>query len=441
MSGKRAYAPQRVILLGFAAAIAAGALLLSLPIAVRDKPLSLIDALFTATSAVCVTGLVVVDTADTFTLFGRTVIALLIQIGGLGVATLSTFTALLIGRRIGLKERILLQEALNRSDLEGLVRLLRYVILTTLVIEAIGALLLTALWTPSAGLLRALGWGAFHAISAFNNAGFDLSGAFASLSGQPAGVLWVIGVLIVLGGLGFVVIADLQQNGLRWRRWSYQTRIVALSSAALIVFGTAVLAAAEAGRAETWGGLNWWSQLGHAAFQSIAARTAGFASIDIGRLQHASLLIIMLLMFIGASPNSTGGGIKTTTFVVLLTAVRATLTRRADPSALGHRLSSDTVHRAIALTFLAATVVTFGSGLLLIAEPQISFEAAAFEVISAFSTAGLSTGITTGLSIPAKLILVMIMFLGRAGLLTFVVAIARPAAEPFRLPESKLPIG
>lgn len=440
ITGRSFLTPQRVIVLGFAAVIAIGGFLLTLPIASRQGNVNWLDAFFTATSAVCVTGLVVVDTADTYTVFGRTVILILIQVGGLGVATISTMTALLIGRRLGLRDRILLQEALNRSDLQGMVRLLRYVVGITLTIEAAGALLLTLFWLPAAGPWRALGWGVFHSVSAFNNAGFDVLGNYRSLIGQPAPITTVIAVLIILGGLGFVVLSDLQK-GLRWSLWSYHTRLVVLATAALIVLGTVLLALVEASGGGDWVLLPWWEQLRHAAFQSITARTAGYASVNIGQLHHGSLLVLMFLMFVGASPNSTGGGIKTTTFAALLTAVRATLTRRPDPIALARRIGPESVQRSVALAFLSVLLVVAATGLLSVFEPAIPFSSVLFEVVSAFGTVGLSTGITPQLSLAGKVILMATMFLGRAGLLTFVVAIARQQAEPFRYPEAKILVG
>lgn len=436
---KRGLTAPQVLVLGFGALILVGSLLLMLPISTFSGHIRFLDALFTATSAVCVTGLNVVDTHDTFTVFGRTVIMLLIQIGGLGVATASAFSALLLGKKIGLRERILLQEALNQSHLQGLVRLTRYVIAVTLTIELIAAALLTVGWVRELGPFRAVGYGIFHAVSAFNNAGFDLWGSFQSLSGQGVWPVAIIATLIVLGGLGFGTISDIQEAR-KWHELSLHSQIVLTTTAALIVGGAVALFITEFGGA-LWGQAPLSVQWGQALFQSITARTAGFATLNLDGLRPASLLIMIALMFIGASPGSTGGGIKTTTFATLLLAVRAAVSRRPQPITFSHRIPADTVVRALTVAFLAATLVLVVSILLAATNPTIPLENLMFEAVSAFATVGLTTGITPHLSDPGRLLLIMTMFAGRVGLVTFVMAIARPHQDHFRYPEDKIQIG
>ncbi|NLG83663.1 MAG: Trk family potassium uptake protein, partial [Firmicutes bacterium] len=323
--------PPQILVLGFAATIFTGAVLLSLPIASNSgQSLRFLDALFTATSAVCVTGLVVVDTATQYNRFGQLVVLSLIQIGGLGFMTMSTLIAFLLGKRITLRERLVMQEALNQFSPAGLVRLTRNILLTTLIVEGAGATLLAARFAFDYPLGRSIYMGVFHAVSAFCNAGFDVMGrltgpfsSFTSYVGDPVVSLTICG-LIVTGGIGFPVIQELYRYP-RTRRLSLHAKLVLKITAALIIIGVTAIFLFEYSNPATMGRLSWGGKILGAIFQSITPRTAGFNTLDIGAMRLGTLFLLIMLMFIGASPSSTGGGIKTTTFGVLLATIIATI--------------------------------------------------------------------------------------------------------------------
>jgi trk system potassium uptake protein TrkH len=432
--------PAQTIIAGFAAIILAGALVLSLPAASADgKPTDFLTALFTANSATCVTGLVVVDTAEHWSPFGQVVILLLIQLGGLGYMTVATLMALVIGRRIGLRERLVLQEAHNLYTVGGIVRFTRTIALITLGIEAIGAALLTLRWWPELGLPRAGYFGIFHSISAFNNAGFDLMGGFRGLTGY-AGDLSInltMAALIILGGLGFTVLVDLG----RPKRFTLHAKVVLTTSAALIAAGTALVLLLESANPDTLGRLPVWQRVLAAFFQSVTARTAGFNTLDLGRLLDPTLMLLVALMFIGASPGGTGGGIKTTTFVAPMAVIVAQLRGRPDPELFWRRLPPVVVYKAVTIALLGvAFVVTMATALAF--TERVAFIRALFEVTSAFGTVGLTTGITPDLSPIGRVIIIFTVFTGRVGLLTTAFALTR-RQQPVnvRYPEERILIG
>ena len=414
--------PARIIAVGFAVLILCGAALLMLPFAahpgVHVAPL---DALFTATSAVCVTGLVVVDTADTFSLFGQVVIAVLIQIGGLGVASIGMGLALVAGRRISLKGRSLVREALNVESLDGMVRLVRAVLLMTLICEGAGAALSFPAFASDHMPLRAVWLSIFHSIASFNNAGFDVLGGGTNLMPYRYDVLLniVTDALVIAGGIGFMVILDIGHCRGNFRKMALHTKVV-LTTTAVLLFGGAVL-------------LQFTDKLDFmtAFFQSMTARTAGFSTVDFGTLSNAGLLVIMILMFVGASPGSTGGGIKTTTFFVLMQQVRVLFSKRR-MGAFHRRLPDDSLSKAASITLMGLLVVACGTFALCMLEPQTDFVKLLFEQISAYSTAGLSTGITAGLCSASRVVLIFTMFIGRVGavtLLTLWVERPEPSAK------------
>ncbi|MBN2898114.1 MAG: Trk family potassium uptake protein, partial [Clostridia bacterium] len=312
--------PGQVLGLGFALIILIGALLLALPIASRDgHSIGLVNALFTATSAVCVTGLVVVDTGTYWTMFGKGIILLLIQIGGLGFMTMATAGAFIMGRRIGLRNRLIMQEALNQMSLSGVVRLTKYVIMTTFAIEGVGALLLSFRFIPEFGLRRGIVFSLFHSISAFCNAGFDIMGNYTSLTAfvSDPWVNIVIMGLILIGGIGFSVIIDVARNK-RYRKLSVHSKLVLVTSGILLLIGFVLFLAIEWNNPATLGELSLSGKVLGAAFQSVTPRTAGFNTIPIDQLETPSKLITMVLMFVGGSPGSTAGGIKTTTLGIIV---------------------------------------------------------------------------------------------------------------------------
>ncbi|HHV55691.1 MAG TPA: Trk family potassium uptake protein [Firmicutes bacterium] len=462
------WSPARIIVVAFAVVILLGGILLSLPISGRDgKPVGFLDALFTANSAVCVTGLVVVDTATAYSNFGQLVVMLLIQVGGLGIASAASI-ALLIGRRITLRERILLQESLGQETLQGIVRLTRYILLTTLVVEATGAMLLAWRFVPLWGWKRGLATAVFHAVSAFNNAGFDLMGGFRSLTGFATDpfVLLVIAGLLITGGIGFPVILDLHRwlsrrigplrrpaattvlsagsNGERHEgRLLLHTQVVLVVTAALLVVGTALILLLEWRNPATLGVLSLPDRLVNAFFQAATARTAGFNSLPIGSLTQGALVILVILMYIGASPASTGGGIKTSTFAAIALGLRATIRGSADVTVSERRLVRGVLDRAVAIAMLALGLVVTVSILLTVTERnRFSFLAVLFETTSAFGTVGLSTGITPELSPAGRLLIMLTMFTGRVGPLTFATALAaRERAVSVHYPEDSVIIG
>ncbi|MEX3619724.1 TrkH family potassium uptake protein [Paenibacillus glucanolyticus] len=435
--------PPQILVLGFAAIIFIGAALLMLPISSRTgEPLGFIDALFTSTSATCVTGLVVVDTGTTFSSFGQIVIMLLIQIGGLGFMTMATLFALVLKRRISLKDRLVLQEAMNQSSMEGIVRLIRRVLLYSLVIEACGAVLLSIRWAFDMPIGKAIYYGVFHAVTMFNNAGFDLFGDFRSLTGyvyDPV-VNVVVMFLIVSGGIGFIVLSDLIDFR-KQRRLSLHSKVVLSMTGALLLVGFIVILIFEFTNPRTLGSLNWGGKFLGALFQSVTPRTAGANTIDITGLRQATQFFIVILMFIGASPGSTGGGIKTTTFTIMVGAVIAMMRGRDDIVMFRYRLAQERVLKALTIALLALLLVLAVSMILSTTE-EGEFLEILFETTSAFGTVGLSMGLTPDLTVFGKILISITMFAGRLGPLTLAYALGpKKGKELYRHPEGKMIIG
>lgn len=435
--------PPRTLLIGFGFIIFVGALLLRLPIAsVTGESMSFIDALFTATSAACVTGLVIFDTGTYFSTFGHWVILLLIQIGGIGFMTMATLFALILRRRISLKERLILQESLNQGSIEGLVRLVRKVILYALALETIGALLFSARFMVDMRPGRALYHGVFHSISIFNNAGFDLSGDFRSFNGYSTDLYMnvVSIVLILLGGFGFVVLADL--FGMRKnRRFSLHTKVVLTVTAALVVIGMFIILIFEYTNARSIGDDAFGHKMLISLFQSVTTRSGGITTVDISQFRQATQFFIIILMFIGASPGSTGGGIKTTTFAVLVGAVFAMIRGKEDVVLFRLRLAHERVYKAVTVTLFCIGIVMLGTMVLATTE-DAAFLKILFEATSAFGTVGLTMGLTSELSITGKLTIIFLMFIGRLGPLTLTYALGpKPGRVLYRHAEGKIIIG
>lgn len=435
--------PPQILVLGFAAIIFIGTALLMLPISTSTgEPLEFIDALFTSTSATCVTGLVVVDTGTTFSSFGQVVIMLLIQIGGLGFMTMATLFALALKRRISLKDRLILQEAMNQSSMEGIVRLIRRVLLYSLIIEACGAIILSIRWAFDMPIGQAIYYGVFHAVTMFNNAGFDLFGDFRSLTGyvyDPV-VNIVVMFLIVSGGIGFIVLSDLIDFR-NQRRLSLHSKVVLTMTATLLLVGFIVILIFEFTNPRTLGSLNWGGKFFGALFQSVTPRTAGANTIDITELRQATQFFIVILMFIGASPGSTGGGIKTTTFTIMVGAVIAMMRGREDIVMFRYRLAQERVLKALTIALLALLLVLIVSMILSTTE-EGSFLEILFETTSAFGTVGLSMGLTPELTGFGKILISITMFAGRLGPLTLAYALGpKKGKELYRHPEGKMIIG
>ena len=422
--------PGRLIALGFAAVILLGAVLLLLPISVRpDAEVTPIDALFTSTSAVCVTGLIAIDTADHFTVFGQAVVAGLIQIGGLGVTSVGVGLVLAAGGRVSIKGRSLVKEALNVDSFQGMVRLVKAVLVMTLCFEGAGVALSFLVFSQDYAPLHALWISVFHSIAAFNNSGFDILGGLQNLIPYQTNVLLNLTTcgLIIFGGLGFLVMLDMGRAR-SFRKLTFNSKVVLTTTAALLLIGTLLLKATEE---MTWLG---------AFFHSVSARTAGFSTYPIGELTNAGLFVLILLMFIGASPGSTGGGIKTTTFFALMQQVRAVFTKQK-PGGFHRTLPAQAIDKAGVIALLSLVVVCCGTFLLCVLEPELDFVRLLFEEVSAFGTVGLSTGITPDLSAASKLVLILTMYIGRLGAFTlFSLWIDRPDPS-VRYTEEMITIG
>ena len=417
----RRLSSSQIIILGFVGAILTGCLLLMLPVATKDgQGASFFDALFTATSAVCVTGLVVQDTATYWSSFGQSIILLLIQIGGLGVVTIVAVISLISGRKIGLKQRSTMQEAIAAPAVGGIVRLTGFLVCTTLGMELLGALALAPVFCRDFGLLRGIWYAVFHSVSAFCNAGFDLMGVnapYSSLTAYAADpvVNITIMVLIVFGGLGFMTWEDMRRHGVRLRRYSMQSKLILTMTGMLLLLATAYGFFFEYAQ-EPLGARIWLS-----LFQSVTPRTAGFNTADLTKLSESGIGVMILMMLIGGSPGSTAGGMKTTTLAALLFAALAVFRREEDTHAFGRRIHEHTVRSAAVI--LMMYIVLFVSGGLIISRVEgLPLLTCLFETASAVGTVGLTLGITPGLSLLSRVILILLMYLGRAGGLTLVFA-------------------
>jgi trk system potassium uptake protein TrkH len=442
-------APTRIIVFSFAILILTGTLLLSLPIASRDgKSIGLINALFTATSATCVTGLVVVDTYNHWTLFGQIVIMLLIQTGGLGIITLASFFSVLLRRKVSMKGMLLAQESINHFSYEGILNMIKRVVIITFAIELTGALLLSTRFIPIFGP-RGIYFSLFHSVSAFCNAGIDLMGAlgigdFVSLTqfnNDPV-IIYTIAGLIIIGGLGFIVWKDLYEYR-KEKGLLLHTKVVLTVTACLITFGTLFFLAFEFNNPATMGKLDFFGKLNSAFFQSVTPRTAGFNSLPLNDMMEISKVLTIILMFIGAAPGSTAGGIKVTTFSIILIAIISQVKGSEETVIFKHRVPNATVMKALTIAGLSAMLVTAVTTVIMAFEnlPLINV---LYEVTSAFGTVGLSTGITPELRSISKLMLVMTMFLGRVGPLTFAIALSlkhNNKKADIIYPEGKIVVG
>ncbi|MDO4799446.1 MAG: TrkH family potassium uptake protein [Bacillota bacterium] len=441
---RRGLTPARIIILGFLAVIGIGTMLLMLPVSTASgRPAPLLDAMFTATSATCVTGLVSVDTGTYWSAFGKGVILLLIQIGGLGVVTLTTLIAILLGKKVSLQGRLLVQESLNLNVPSGVIRLAIRVAAIALTIEGIGALLLMMRFVPDYGWAEGVGMSIFHAISAFCNAGFDLIGGFRSMTGYVADPLvnLVLAGLIVLGGLGFFVVTDLL-NYRKTRKLRLHTKLVLVTTGILLVLPTLLFFVIESGNPATFGPLNWLEKWIAAFFQAVSPRTAGFNTIELGAMYPAALFLTIILMFIGGSPGSTAGGVKTSTVALHVLAIRRLLLGREDIEFGRRRLSREIYDKALAILIISVMVVSGSVFLLSWFEPGLPLSSVIFEVFSALGTVGLSLGLTPQLGVASKLLLMLLMFFGRIGPLTIVLALSRrKMGALYRYPEEQVIIG
>ena len=439
---------ESILALGFLAVILLGAGLLALPAAASDgRSIGLFDSFFTATSAVCVTGLVAVDTGTAFSLFGQVVLLVLIQVGGLGFMVFATMIMEMLGRKLSIKGRMLIRESMNGASLSGLGRLARVYLLLALGIELAGTAVLLIRFVPLFGWEHGLWMALFHAVSAFCNAGFDLFGHYASLtafSGDPLVVL-TVAVLIVLGGLGFAVILEVLRNRDGFRGLSLHTRIVLISTLSLLLAGTAFFWLAERSNPETLGHCPEGEKALNAFFQSVTMRTAGFNTFDLSGFSSGSKLFSCLLMMVGASPASTGGGIKTTTVAALALLMLSVVRGRSEVSVARRRLPDDLLRRALAVAVLFLMTLLTGTLVVsLIEGGRFPLGDILFEASSAMGTVGVSAVGTPNLTPASRAVLLPMMFLGRVGPLTLAVAVAKRqgvTGAVSKYPEERIMIG
>jgi trk system potassium uptake protein TrkH len=420
-----------IILFSFLGAILVGAVLLCLPISSADgNATPFIDALFTATTSTCVTGLVVAPTFSAWSYFGQAVILFLIQIGGLGVTSVGAGVIMAMNKRLDLKSRLLIREGSNLGSAKGIALFIKNVFVLTLIFELIGAALSFIVFSQDYPILDAIGISLFHSVAAFNNSGFDILGNFQSLIPYQSNVLLnlVTCALIFFGGIGFLVIREIIDKRFNLKKCSMHTKVVLSVSAILLIVGTLLIKLTE--------DISW---LG-AFFTSVSVRTAGFSAYSLGGFSNAGLLIVIILMIIGASPGSTGGGIKTSTFFVLVMGIKSAATNKSE-KAFKYSIPKDAFKKAATIFTLAISIIALGTYLLLALEPNIRFIDALFEITSAFGTVGLSTGITTSLCDLSKLLSIIIMFIGRLGPLTVATLWYFSKGERVRYPDGDIAIG
>lgn len=436
--------PAQTIALCFVAVILVGALLLMMPFTSRSGVgLSFVDSLFTATSATCVTGLVVVDTWTHFNWLGQFILLVLIQVGGLGYMTLMITAALLIGKKIGLRQRSTMMESISAQNLSDVAGLARYILFGTLAIEGCGAVLLALRFVPEMGFGRGCWYAVFHSISAFCNAGFDLMGfrsPFSSLTFYVEDPLVNLTVcaLILLGGLGFMVWRDLWTNKFHFRKYSLHSKLMLVASAVLVLGGTILFWLSE--RNGVLADLSSGGQVLGALFQSVTARTAGFNTVDLASLSGSGSLLMLVLMFIGAGPGSTGGGVKITTVVVCLLSLFSYARGKRETSVFNRRLDDNQIKRSAAGVTLYFVFAMAGCYLLTVQQPFALVDAL-FEIFSALSTVGLTTGVTQQLNSVNKMLLILMMYAGRIGSLTMIMAVVERLPARVKDPIEHIVIG
>lgn len=436
--------PARQIALGFLAVILTGAGLLCLPFASKGAPANFLDALFTATSATCVTGLVVRDTFTGWTMFGQLVILGLIQLGGLGFMTVISLVSFALGKRLGLYNRKVLMQSAGNITLAGVGGLVRHIVPLSFALEGVGAVLLSFRFIPEFGWGRGIYFSIFHAISAFCNAGFDLMGAktpFSSMVDYVADplVILTLALLIVVGGLGFFVWRDVGRNGLKWNQYQLHTKLVLTTTGLLLLGGTALFLLLEWNA--SMAGMSFPERLLAAFFQAVTPRTAGFNSLDMNALSESGNVLTNVLMLIGGSPGSTAGGIKTTTIAVLLLSTIASARGRSRVNAFRYSIDRDIIRQSCSILMIYLLMAMIAIMALCATDP-VTVKQATFEVCSAIGTVGLSLGITPELSAGGHITLILLMYAGRLGGLTFVLLFGEKRSEPpVDRPNGKLMLG
>lgn len=439
------FSQTRFIVLGFIIIILIGTLLLMTPLASKDNSItSFMDCIFTAVSTTCVTGLAAVDTYSHWSFFGQVIILCLIQIGGLGFITIGVFFSVLLRRRIGLKTRGMMQESVNTLQIGGVVKLTKKIIKVTFIIEGIAALILGIRFSFDFGFVKGMWYGIFHSISAFCNAGFDLMGIYEPYTSLVPYVYdpivnIVIMLLITIGGIGFIVWDDVSVNKFKLKKYSLHTKVVLLTSA-ILTFGGAILFFVTEYN-NTMKDMNLYQRIITSLFSSVTARTAGFNTIDTAALSDSSKILTMALMFIGGSPGSTAGGIKTTTLFVLLVSVWGNMTNNGNVSVFKRRFENEALHKSgivAVLNMVLAVVAAF----VILTITNLPISDVLFEVFSAIGTVGMTTGITRSLNIGSRVIIMILMFCGRVGSLSFALSFLKKKNKaPLYDPQEKISIG
>lgn len=447
---KNKVTPVQILAIGFAVVILLGGIILTLPISsASGESTNFIDAVFTSTSAVCVTGLVTLDTGTYWSVFGKTVIITLIQIGGLGFMSFTTLIFLLLGKKITLKERMIMQEAMNSFSLQGLVKMVKYVITFTLIVELGGAVVLSFQFIPQFGPVKGVLYSLFHSISAFCNAGFDLMGQFSSLTGYSSNtlILTTISTIIVIGGLGFFVWTDII-NYIKKKRMnkhvklSLHSKIVLTTTAILIVGGTLLMFLFEMNNTNSIADMSIKDKILNSTFAAITPRTAGFNAISTDTMTSAGKFLTTILMFIGGSPGSTAGGLKTVTLAVIIITIITFIRGKEEVELFEKRINKVTVHRSLVIGTICLGLVLLVVMLLAITEPNAPFDMIVYEATSAFATVGLSMGLTPQLSVAGKIIIAITMYFGRVGPLTIALALgSKKLKAPIKYPEDKILVG
>lgn len=427
--------PPQILAIGFFIIITLGTLFLKLPIS-RTMPLSWLDAFFTATSAVTVTGLIVVDTGTAFTTFGQTVLMILIQIGGLGFLTFAVMSILFLGKKIRLKERLLMQEALNQNSMGGIIRLIRTLFYFAITMELIATALLSIRWIPEFGVWRGLFISLFHAISSFNNAGFSLfTDSLSQYVADPL-INIVITLLFVSGGIGFTVIFELMHKR-KWRTWTLHTKIMLIGTFLINIFAVLSFFILEMHNPNTIGSMPLDDQLWGSFFQGLTPRTAGFNSLDYSQMNPSTLMLTIFLMFIGGGSASTASGIKVTTLIIIILAVVAYLRGNSQVFAFRQRIDTEVVIRSLSIIVISFFIVFIAIFILAVTE-DLPMMSVVFEAFSAFGTVGLSTGITDQLSVIGKPVIMLLMFVGRVGPLTIAFSLARSKTPRISYPKGEI---
>ncbi|MFD1737246.1 TrkH family potassium uptake protein [Bacillus salitolerans] len=430
--------PSQLLIFIFGVFILLGTVLLKLPFA-TNEPISWLDALFTATSAMTVTGLVVFDTGTVYTLFGEIVIVSLIQLGGLGIMSFAVLIFIMLGRKIGIKERIVVQHALNQTSLGGVVNLVKHLFIFSFTIELIAMLFLAIRWIPEYGVGTGLYYSFFHSISAFNNAGFGLwPDNLMGYVGDPV-VNIIISFLFIIGGIGFTVLMDIHSKK-NFRRLSLHTKIMLWGSLVINTVAMFILFIIEYTNPNTLGGLTFVDKLFAAYFQAVAPRTAGFNTIDLASLHEPSILLIIILMFIGAGSASTGGGIKLTTFVIIVWSVITFLKGKEEIVIARRSIQDRFVLKSLSITVISLLFVVLGIFILSVTEKAPLLHIF-FEVVSAFGTVGLTLGLTYVLTPIGKVVIIIVMFLGKLGPLTMVYSLAKPEKAKIKYPSEDVLAG